>query len=115
MPLDLFAGMRVADYGGAKQWYERLLGTEPTFYPNEIEAVWELDERCWLYIIEVGEGPGGGLQTMLIDDLDAKVEEISSRGLEPDEVETYSNGVRKVIYHDSDGNEVGFGSQPSDD
>jgi hypothetical protein len=26
-----------------------------------------------------------------------------------DERETYSNGVRKVLYHDPDGNELGFG------
>lgn len=112
MPLDLFVGMQVADYEEARRWYERLLGSEPAFFPNEIEAVWELAERRWLYII-VTDTPGGGLQTMLVDDLDAQVAAISSRGLEPDEVETYSNGVRKMIYRDVDGNEVGFGSQPS--
>jgi len=26
--------------------------------------------------------------------------------------ETYSNGVRKVTYHDPDGNEIGFGGAP---
>jgi len=33
---------------------------------------------------------------------------IGSRGLEPVELETYANGVRKAIYRDDDGNEVGF-------
>jgi hypothetical protein len=34
---------------------------------------------------------------------------IASRGLEPAERERYANGVRKVIYRDPDGNEIGFG------
>jgi hypothetical protein len=40
------------------------------------------------------------------------VAQISGRGLEPAERETYSNGVRKVIYRGDDGNEVGFGGPP---
>jgi hypothetical protein len=111
MPTELFAGMRVGDYAAAKLWFERLLGSEPAFFPNEIEAVWELGEQRWLYIVEVPEKPGGGLLTMLIDDLDARVAAIGSRGIEPDEVEHYSGGMRKVIYRDADGNEVGFGGR----
>ena len=38
--LDLFAGIPVADYEVAVEWYQRLLGFSPTFFPNEIEAVW---------------------------------------------------------------------------
>ena len=30
-------------------------------------------------------------------------------GIEPAERETYGNGVRKVIYRDPDGNEIGYG------
>ena len=36
------AGIAVADYAVALTWYERLLGSPPTFFPNDIEAVWEL-------------------------------------------------------------------------
>jgi hypothetical protein len=35
------------------------------------------------------------------------------RGIEPAQRETYPNGVRKVIYRDPDGNELGFGGLPS--
>jgi hypothetical protein len=37
---------------------------------------------------------------------------IAARGLEPDEIETYSNGIRKAVYRDRDGNELGFGGAP---
>jgi hypothetical protein len=46
---------------------------------------------------------------MFVDDLDERVEGISARGIEPTSRETYGNGVRKVIYRDPDGNEIGLG------
>jgi hypothetical protein len=52
--------------------------------------------------------------TIFLDDLDAQVAAIVARGLEPDERETYSNGVRKALYRDPDGNEMGFGGAPLD-
>ena len=45
--LDVFAGIPVANYAAAVKWYERLVGTSPTFFPRDTEAVWELAvERC---------------------------------------------------------------------
>jgi len=38
---------------------------------------------------------------------------IAARGLEPDDVEHYGNGVRKAVYRDPDGNEIGFGGAPA--
>jgi hypothetical protein len=49
--LDLFAGIPVADYAAALSWYERLLDSEPTFYPHDTEAVWELAEHRYVYIV----------------------------------------------------------------
>lgn len=49
---------------------------------------------------------------MFVDDLDSVVAEIASRGIDPAERETYSNGVRKAVYRDADGNEIGFGGAP---
>ena len=63
MEIDLFAGMRVSDYAVAKPWYERLLGAEPTFSPHATEAVWELSEHRFLFIVEDAENAGGALQT----------------------------------------------------
>ena len=96
MAAELFAGICVGDFDAARPWYERLLGSEPSFLPHETEAVWELGEHRWVYIVEDGSGAGGGRVTLLVDDLDAIVDAIASRGIEPAERETYSNGVRKV-------------------
>jgi hypothetical protein len=56
--LDLFAGIPLASYPAATEWYQRLLGSQPA------------------------------------------------------QQETYANGVRRITYHDRDGNEIGFGGAP---
>ena len=112
MALALFAGIRVSDLATAQAWYERLLGSEPSFFPNDIEAVWELAENRSLYIEQDPDGAGRALHTIIVDDFDALVAGIASRGIEPDGQETYSNGVRKAIYRDPEGNEIGFGGLP---
>jgi hypothetical protein len=108
MPVHLFAGLRVQDFAAARRWYERLLG-EPTFFPHDAEAVWTLAEHRSVYIVQTARGAGTCVATILVDDLDAELAAIAERGLEPDEIETYSNGGRKAIYRDPDGNELGFG------
>ena len=112
--MELFAGIRVADLAAAQDWYERLLGKPPTFFPNATEAVWQLAEHRHLYIEQVDGAAGGGLVTLFLDrdpdgDLDALVADIAARGIEPVARETYSNGVQKATYRDPDGNEIGFG------
>jgi catechol 2,3-dioxygenase-like lactoylglutathione lyase family enzyme len=111
MSLHLYAGLRVRDFQEARAWYEGLLG-EPSFFAHPTEAVWTLAEDRSVYIEEHAESPGNGELTIFVDDLDAWVAAIASRGLEPDERETYSNGVRKATYRDPDGNEIGFGGAP---
>jgi catechol 2,3-dioxygenase-like lactoylglutathione lyase family enzyme len=106
--LHLFAGLRVRNLQAARPWYERLLG-EPTFFPHTTEAVWTLAEDRSVYVVEHPDEAGNSVVTIFLDDLDAHVAAIAARGLEPDERETYAGGVRKMIYRDPDGNEVGFG------
>jgi hypothetical protein len=42
------------------------------------------------------------------------MDDIALRGIEPAKRETYSNGVRKATYRDSDGNEIGYGGPALD-
>ena len=110
----MFAGIRVADLAAAQDWYERLLGKPPSFFPNATEAVWEVAEHRYVYIQLDTEAPGGALITVFVTvDLDALVADIATRGIEPAERETYSNGVQKATNRDPDGNEIGFGGAPA--
>jgi catechol 2,3-dioxygenase-like lactoylglutathione lyase family enzyme len=113
MSLHVFAGLRVRDFEAARPWYERLLG-EPTFLPHATEAVWTLAEDGSVYVVEHADGAGNSVVTVMLDDLDAQVAAIAARGLDPDERLTYSNGVRKVLYRDPDGNQLEFGGAPLD-
>ena len=112
MQIDLFAGVPVTSYAKALSWYEQLFGSEPSFVPHDTEAVWELAEHRYIYIVEDPEHAGHARHTVFVDDLDTLVAQIAERGLEPANRETYSNGVRKITYRDSDGNEIGYGGAP---
>ena len=112
MAIDLFAGIPVRDYERAVAWYERLLGSAPSFLPNDVEAVWEIAEHRYVFIEVRPAHSGHAMHTVIVDDLEARVGAIADRGIEPAERETYSNGVQKVIYRDPDGNEIGFGGLP---
>jgi predicted enzyme related to lactoylglutathione lyase len=109
--LDLYAGICVSDYAAARAWYERLLGSEPSFLAHETEAVWELAEGRSIFVEQDAERAGHALHTIFVDNLDSLVSEIASRGITP--AERYPNGVRKAMYRDADGNEIGFGGAPS--
>jgi Glyoxalase-like domain len=113
MSVDLFAGIPVSSRAQAMPWYEQLFGFAPSFFPNDLEAVWEVADHRYLYVVELPERPGHAVHLLFVDDLDARVTDIEARGLRPSLQETYDNGVRKVTYRDPDGNEVSFGGGPA--
>jgi catechol 2,3-dioxygenase-like lactoylglutathione lyase family enzyme len=112
MTVDLFAGVSIRDYAAATAWYEQLFGAPPSFRPNDEEAVWEVAEHRYIYIAVRPDHAGHALQTLFVDDFDVRLAAIAARGLEPAQVETYENGVRKATFRDPDGNEIGFGGAP---
>jgi hypothetical protein len=112
MAVYLFAGIPVSDFAVALVWYERLLGSPPSSFPHDAEAVWELAEHRLVYILQRPEHAGHAVHTVIVDDLGALMAGIAQRGLEPAKEETYSDGVRKTTYVDPAGNEFGFGEVP---
>lgn len=110
--MDLFAGMSVSDLPAALAWYEKLFGKPPAFFPNEVEAVWEVAAHRYVYIELRPEHAGHGLITLFLEDFDSYVAEVSERGIQPATVEKYENDVRKWTYLDPDGNEIGLGGGP---
>ncbi|WP_269855952.1 VOC family protein [Streptomyces sp. RPT161] len=112
MALDLFAGIPVSDFAAALAWYERLLGSPPAFFPHDAEAVWELAEHRYVYIVQRPAQAGNAMHTVFVENLDTLVAQIADRGLESTKRETYTEGVRKITYRDPDGNEFGFGGAP---
>lgn len=68
MALDLFAGISVSDYDHALTWYERLLGSPPSFVAHATEAVWELAEHRFVFIEEQVKDAGHAQHTIFVDD-----------------------------------------------
>ncbi|MFI6299400.1 VOC family protein [Nonomuraea sp. NPDC050790] len=110
MAVGIFAGIAVRDYKSAVEWYTKLLGTEPTFYPNDIEAVWQLAEDRYVYIIQDTVRAGGAVGMIWVDDPASEVDRIAARGLRPVDTEQHGN-VGKWVFHDPDGNETGIGGE----
>jgi catechol 2,3-dioxygenase-like lactoylglutathione lyase family enzyme len=110
---EVFAGIAVADYHAARDWYERLLGRPADMLPHESEAAWRLTEHGWVYVVADPPRAGTALLTLLVDDLDAQVAGLAERGLATDPIETLSNGVRKAAIADPDGNRITFGQPPA--
>src|ERR1700747_1312223 len=72
MAVYLFAGIAVSDFAAAQAWYESLLGSPPSFFPHDTEAVWDLAESRLLYIVLRPEHAGHATHTVIVDDLDAR-------------------------------------------
>lgn len=105
----MFAGIPVRHYRSARLWYERLLGTPPSMFPHESEAVWEVAEHRYLYIVQEPHHAGHARILLFINGLDTLIGKIETRGLKPSKLETPSKGVQKVTFCDPDGNEIAFG------
>jgi hypothetical protein len=108
MAVGVFAGIPVNDFKTALPWYRQLLGTEPSFYPNDVEAVWQLAEDRFVYIIEDQQRAGGGVSMIWVEDPVAEAAKIAERGLNPVDLEKHDS-VWKYVFHDADGNEIGIG------
>ena len=101
-----FARVAVADYPPARAWYERLMGRPPDFSPQEHEAVWQVVENGWIYVVADSERAGKGLLTLMVDDLDRHVAELRERGIAVGAIETQPGRYRKVDITDSEGNKI---------
>ena len=114
MTVNVFAGVAVSDYARAVAWFEAFFGVPATFEAHETESVWSLSGDGHVYVVLDAEHAGHSKVTLFLDDLDAFVSAAAGRGLDPDTVETYDNGVRKTTFRDPDGNEIGVGGAPLD-
>jgi catechol 2,3-dioxygenase-like lactoylglutathione lyase family enzyme len=109
---EFFAGIPVADFRSMLAWYERLFGKPPAFFPHDREAVWQITDHAWIYVVEDVERAGKALITILVDDIDTQVVELAERDVPVGPIETMDVGVRHVAIHDPEGNRVTFGQPP---
>ena len=111
----VFAGVPVADYEAAIEWYRRLLGRPADRFPTEDEAVWQLTDTGLIYVVSDPERAGTALLTLIVDDLDAWAAAVSRRGILPGEIETMGDVVRTTVITDPEGNRIQVGQPLSPD
>jgi hypothetical protein len=105
----VFASIPVTDRGAAVAWYERLTGTPPDLVPNKIEAAWRMTDTAWIYVIVDTDRAGSAVNTLLVDDLDAFLAELATRGITAGPVESVGDAARGTVVTDPDGNRLKVG------
>lgn len=106
----VFAGIAITDYQASLEWYETLFGRAPDVVVVEgREAMWQLADKAWLYIVRDADRAGKSLFTILVSDLEASLSALRTRGMELPEIETEPGKFRRAVMIDPDGNTIAFG------
>ena len=111
---EFFAGIPVADFASAVSWYERLWGKPADFYPEEGEAVWQITDHSWIYVVTDRQRAANGLITLLIDDLDERISQLTERGIDTGPVQEMGPSVPGIAITDPEGNRITFGQPPAE-
>ena len=77
----VMAVVTVANFDGARAWYERLFGRTADRRPMDGLAEWHLTDTGALQVVHDQDRGGSALLTLGVDDLDRIVSELSERGL----------------------------------
>ena len=109
----VFSGVAVTNYARAAAWYEILFGRPPDVIVREdVECMWEIREGAWIYVVLDPERAGKGLVTVLVDDLDKTLRELTERNAGDWKTEVLPGVYRKAIFTDADGNTITFARVP---
>lgn len=111
---EFFASIPVADFEPMLAWHKQLWGREPDFIPEPGEAVWQLVDHGSVYLVTDPVRAGSALITLLVDDLDAQISELISRGIEVGSVTELGPSVPGIAVTDAEGNCIRFGQPPAD-
>lgn len=101
---NLLAGVAVKDLSQSIAWYALLTGSAPTRRSAE-GAEWHFEGGCCLRLTQQQGGFFGGAVTMVVDDLDEQLEQMSSAGLRPIQRKD-AEAVRIAFMRDPDGNQL---------
>jgi catechol 2,3-dioxygenase-like lactoylglutathione lyase family enzyme len=101
-----FTGVAVSDLTRGRDFFERLFGSPPDVLVNENEVMWQVADAAWLYVVVDPPRAGRALAAVSVPDLDAALDELASRGIEPSIIEQPGPAARKATVLDPDGNSV---------
>ncbi|WP_422743727.1 VOC family protein [Mycobacterium sp. WMMD1722] len=100
----LLAVVPVSDVGASRRWYAALFGRDADNHPMPTLVEWQVVPGGWAQIFADPQRAGSGLLNIAVGDLDAHLDGLRSRGLEPEPVVAAAKGVRLSTLADPDGN-----------
>jgi hypothetical protein len=104
----LFAGIAVADFPRAAEWYGRLFDRVPDVVAHDREVLWRIAETGWLYVVEDAARAGRGLVAVEVADLEATLAGLGARGIGSGGVTREGGAARKAVVTDPEGNTIAF-------
>ena len=102
----VLAVVPVTDVNRSRRWYESLFGRGPDNNPMPNLVEWQLVPGGWVQVFVDDQRAGSTVVNLAVQDLNAHIDELKQRGLEPGEVVDANKGVRLSELADPDGNKV---------
>jgi glyoxylase I family protein len=102
----VLAVIPVTDVDRSRRWYESLFGRAPDNNPMPNLVEWQVVPDGWVQVFVDDHHAGSTVVNLAVQDLDAHIDEVKQRGLEPGEIVDADNGVRLSQLADPDGNKV---------
>jgi glyoxylase I family protein len=102
----VLAVVPVSDVQSSRHWYESLFGRPADNHPMPNLVEWQVVPAGWVQVFTDAERAGSALLNFAVDNLEAHVDELKQRGLEPEEIAEANKGVRLSTITDPDGNTI---------
>lgn len=102
----VLAVVPVTDVERSRRWYETLFGRVPDNHPMPNLVEWQVAPGGWVQVFTDERHAGSTAVNFAVNDLDAHIDELNKRDLEPGEVVEANKGVRLSALTDPDGNKV---------
>jgi glyoxylase I family protein len=102
----LLAVVPVTDLDRSRRWYETLFGRPADNNPMPTLVEWQVVPGGWVQVFDDDQRAGSTTVNVAVRDLDAHIEDLRRRGLEPGEIVEANKGVRFSPLTDPDGNKV---------
>jgi glyoxylase I family protein len=102
----VMAVVPVTDLDRSRRWYEKLFGRAADNNPMPTLVEWQIVPGGWVQVFDDDQRAGSTAVNVAVRDLEAHIEDLRRRGLEPGEIIEANKGVRLSALTDPDGNTV---------
>jgi glyoxylase I family protein len=102
----VLAVVPVTDVQRSRTWYETLFGRAADNNPMPNLVEWQVVPGGWVQVFADDEHAGSTVVNFAVQDLDAHIDELRRRGLDPGEIVAANKGVHLSSLTDPDGNNI---------